>query len=300
MIAVISHDAGGAEILSSYVQKQGVEAFLYTLEGPAENIFRRKLGDVNRQSLQVAVHQSTSILCGTSWQADIEFNAIKMARSLGKRSISFVDHWINYQDRFIRSNELVLPDEIWVGDAMALAMAKEVFPSTPVVLIDNPYVQDIRQEFAALQMSRSPSINSISVLYLCEPVSEHALLRHGSKHFWGYVEEDALRYFLSNLSVLGSAIDRIVIRAHPSEKAGKYSWVEREFDLPIEMGGQRTLVEEIVDCDLAVGCESMAMVVALMAGKKVITCIPPGGRACVLPHDGIISLQHLIENDCNK
>ncbi|MNI92623.1 hypothetical protein D3C73_1504410 [compost metagenome] len=66
------------------------------------------------------------------------------------------------------------------------------------------------------------------------------------------------------------------------------------------MGGQRTLVEEIVDCDLAVGCESMAMVVALMAGKKVITCIPPGGRACVLPHDGIISLQHLIENDCNK
>lgn len=293
MIAVISHDAGGAEILSSYVRQQGLDC-LYVLEGPAVKIFERKLGPIESVSLEEAIEESTSIFCGTSWQSDIEFNAIKLAHSLGKRSIVFLDHWINYVDRFTRAGEICLPDEIWVGDAKAEEMAKEVFPSLPVMLMDNPYVQDIRQELSAIQTRRSPSPDSISILYVCEPVSEHALIRHGNAHFWGYVEEDALRYFLSNVSALGKIIDRILIRPHPSERAEKYSWVQHEFKLPIEMGGIRSLVEEIAASDVVIGCESMAMVVALHAKKRVITCIPPGGRACVLPHSEIISLQNIL------
>lgn len=294
MIAVISHDAGGAEILSSYVRQQGLD-FLYVLDGPARKIFERKLGTIEARSLEEAIRQSASVLCGTSWQSDIEFNAIKLARSLGKRSIAFLDHWVNYRDRFIRSDETILPDEIWVGDAMAEAMAKEIFPNLPVTLVDNPYVQDIRQELTAIQTHRLPFPDSISILYVCEPVSEHALMRHGNTHFWGYVEEEALRYFLSNSSALGKPIERILIRPHPSERAEKYSWAQRQFDLPIEMAGARTLLEEIDDSDFVVGCESMAMVIALLAGKKVVSCIPPGGRACVLPHTEIISLQDLLE-----
>lgn len=294
MIAVISHDAGGAEILSSYVRQQGMDT-LYVLEGPARKIFERKLGTIEARPLEEAIRQSASVLCGTSWQSDIEFNAIKLARSLGKRSIAFLDHWVNYRDRFIRSGETILPDEIWVGDAMAEAMAKEIFPNLPVTLVDNPYIQDLRQDLTAIQTYRLPFPDSISILYVCEPVSEHALMRHGNTHFWGYVEEEALRYFLSNSSALGKPIERILIRPHPSERAEKYSWAQREFDLPIEMAGARTLLEEIADSDFVVGCESMAMVVALLAGKKVVSCIPPGGRACVLPHTEIISLQDLLE-----
>ena len=178
---------------------------------------------------------------------------------------------------------------------MAETMAKEIFLSLPVTLVDNPYVKDIRQELSATQTHHVPSPDSVSVLYVCEPISEHALMRHGDAHFWGYVEEEALRYFLSNSLALGKPIERILIRQHPSERAGKYSWAQREFDLPIEMGGARTLLQEIVDSDLVVGCESMAMVVALLAGKRVVSCIPPEGRDCVLPHTEIIRFQDLLE-----
>jgi len=294
MIAVVSHDAGGAEILSSYVRQTGLDC-LYVLEGPARKIFERKLGPIEARPLEEAIRQSASILCGTSWQSDIEFNAIKLARSMGKRSIAFLDHWVNYRDRFVRSGETILPDEIWVGDAIAEAMAKEIFPSLPVTLVVNPYVQEIRQELTAIQPHRSPFPDSISILYVCEPVGEHALKRHGNAHFWGYVEEEALRYFLSNSSALGKPIERILIRPHPSEGAEKYSWAQHEFDLPIETGGARTLLEEIADSDFVVGCESMAMVIALLAGKRVVSCIPPGGRACVLPHTEIINLQDILE-----
>ena len=34
----------------------------------------------------------------------------------GKKVISFLDHWVNYQERFTRNNNKYLPDEIWVGE----------------------------------------------------------------------------------------------------------------------------------------------------------------------------------------
>jgi hypothetical protein len=39
----------------------------------------------------------------------------------------------------------------------------------------------------------------------------------------------------------------------------------------------------------------MAMVIGLMAEKKVISSIPKNGRKCVLPHSNIIHLQDLLE-----
>lgn len=293
MIAVVSHDAGGAEILSSYLKKYDLD-FICVLEGPARKIFERKLGAVPVSELEQAIRQSTSIFCGTSWQSDIELDAIKMARDLGKRSVAFLDHWINYRQRFSRSGETCLPDEIWVGDAMAQTMAKETFPNLPVKLVDNPYVQDIIEELNEIQRYHCSTSSAVTVLYVCEPLSEHALQQHGDTHFWGYVEEEALRYFLSNSSALGKPIERILVRPHPSESAGKYNWVCDEFDLPIEIGGGKSLLEEVVNSDIVIGCESMAMVVALLAGKKVVSCVPPGGRPCVLPHDEIINLQDLL------
>jgi hypothetical protein len=294
MLAVISHDAGGAEILSSYVCQQGLNC-LFVLEGPARKIFERKLGAIEICDLEEAIRQSTSILCGTSWQSDIEFTALRLARSLGKRSVAFLDHWVNYRERFIRSDETFLPDEIWVGDAMAETMAKNVFPATTIRLVENPYVHDIRQYLAAVQAQCLPISDRISALYVCEPVREHALLRFGDERHWGYVEEEALRYFLANVTALGRPIERILIRPHPSEPIDKYRWAQHEFDLPIEAGGARALLEEIAGSDVVVGCQSMAMVVGLIAGKRVISCIPPEGTPCALPHIEIERLQDLLK-----
>lgn len=294
MIALVCHDAGGAEILSSYVRQTALDC-LYVLEGPARKIFERKLGNIETTSLSEAVRQSTSVLCGTSWQSDIEIDAIKLARSLGKQSIAFIDHWVNYRERFTRSGIICLPDELWVGDRMAETMAKEIFPGLPVTWVNNPYLLDIQQELAAIDVRNLSAEDSISVLYVCEPIGEHALLQHGNAYFWGYVEEDALRYFLANCSVLGKPIKRILIRPHPAEKSGKYNWAQNEFDLSIEMGGDHSLLEEIVNSDVVVGCASMAMVVALLAGKKVVSCIPTGGKFFNLPHPEIISIQSMLE-----
>jgi hypothetical protein len=53
-------------------------------------------------------------------------------------------------------------------------------------------------------------------------------------------------------------------------------------------------MEQIVEADVVVGCASMAMVVALLAKKRVISSIPPEGKLCCLPQAEIEHLQALI------
>lgn len=293
MLCVVSHDAGGAEIISSYVRQQRL-ACNFVLAGPALKIFERKLGLIEQTSLDDALLQSDRLLCGTSWQSDIEWRAIELARGLGKPSAAFLDHWVNYRERFVRDGEIHLPDEIWVGDALARDKAQALFPGIAIKLVDNPYFQDMRRDLESIKRSPKTDANATRVLYVCEPLREHALREHGNERHWGYTEEDALRYFLTNLEVLKTPVEHIVLRPHPSEQPEKYDWAIREFGLPIVRGGAKNLFEEVVDADVVVGCESMAMVVGLLAQRRVLSCIPPSGRPCVLPQAEIESLQALV------
>jgi hypothetical protein len=178
---------------------------------------------------------------------------------------------------------------------MAEKLARRTFPATSIRSVPNPYFADLTKELSCLRKRSYSPDGAINVLYICEPVREHAMLAFGNDLYWGYTEEEALRYFLGNVSVFGRPLNSIVIRTHPSEPLDKYEWVKTEFDLPIVTGKKKALLEEIAECDVVVGCESMAMVVGLLAGKGVISCIPSNGKACSLPFSEIEHLQFLID-----
>tara|TARA_B100001250_G_C19808350_1_gene794504 strand:- start:1158 stop:1763 length:606 start_codon:yes stop_codon:yes gene_type:complete len=188
--------------------------------------------------------------------------------------------------------KLLLPDEIWVGDEIAERIAKNTFSSLPVILVPNPYFSDILQQLNS-SINLEKQKDKISVLYVCEPIREHAFLQYGDESYWGYSEEDALIFFLNNIFLISKRIKIIKIRPHPSEDAGKYNWASKYSDLILFSDGNDSLIEEIFEADIIVGCESMAMVVGLLAEKRVISCIPPGSRECGLPHSEIEYLQNM-------
>ncbi len=291
-LLVVSHDAGGAEILSS-LMKDVFNPVDFVLGGPAVAIFARKLGFVPRASLLEALPSCDIVLCGTSWQSDLEHDALKEAKRLGKRTYCFLDHWINYLQRFKRNGETVLPHTLLVGDEFALKIARDVFPVTDVRLVENPYFKEIESQLRRTDFRQRPG-SGLHFLYVCSPIKEHAEIRFGNERHWGYVEEEALRYFLENIDVLGD-VAHIVVRLHPSEKPNKYDDILREFDLPFSIGGDRTLVDEIADCDVVVGDQTMALVVALIAGKKAVSSIPPEGNECALPHPQIVKLKDALK-----
>jgi hypothetical protein len=286
-VAIAAHDAGGAEVLSSYVARHRIPC-KFVLEGPARKVFERKLGSIAMTSLADAISTCNSLLCGTSWESELEWRAIAAAQDAGKPAVAFLDHWVNYRKRFIRRDRECLPDAIWVGDAAAEQLARGIFSETPVHLVPNPYFEDTREEFAALGNEPKPADGGgLRVLFLCTPMMVHEQKR-------GYTEFDALRYFFDNRSALGKPVASLVIRPHPSEDKNKYREMLKEFGAGARLGGEKSLLQEVAECNVVLGCGSMAMVVALITGRRVISAIPPGGLASSLPQPEIESLQTLV------
>jgi hypothetical protein len=291
MIAIVSHDAGGAEILSSWLRRCE-EPYCLVLDGPAVDIFQRKLGNCRAITLSEAIKKSDWVLCGTGGYSTLERQGMAQTKAAGKKVVAFLDHWVNYEERFQEQGITVYPDEIWVGDIEAEHIAQTLFHEVPVVLKPNPYFEDFLIAYESVKNSQQ-NTEQISGLYVCEPIREYALLQHGDERYWGYTEEDALQYFISNIQAIGCSCSEIIVRPHPFESKSKYDWVKQASPLTIKIGGENTLLEEIAKADIVIGCESMAMVMGLLAKKRVISSIPPGGRSCRLPQAEIEHMQTL-------
>ena len=144
MIAIVAHDAGGAEILSSYVL-QNKTSFVFVLDGPAIKVFLRKLPKLKIVTLAQALDSAESLLAGSSYPNDFELQAIKAFREIGKKTVTFLDHWINYKLRFIRDGREILPDQIWVGDTFAERKARKDFPNVEILYVEKPILFRIEE-----------------------------------------------------------------------------------------------------------------------------------------------------------
>jgi len=293
---IVAHDAGGAEILVNYVQQQGLDC-LFLLDGPAVKIFQKKIDNIELYTLEQGLEYAKWVLSATSWQSDIEWQAIKQAKLKNIPVVAFLDHWVNYRERFLRKNEEQLPDELWVGDCYAENIAKKCFPSIPIKQIENPYLQEIKKEIKALQSETQARVQKRTLLFVSENISGHALQQYGKKDYFGYTEFDAFEFLMANLHIFNqNPIEKIIIRPHPSDPLDKYDLYEKQYFGLVFVSHSNTLLEDIVAADIVAGCESMALVVALLIAKKVISCIPIE-QQCRLPHHEIISLKKILNKN---
>lgn len=124
---VVSHDAGGAEILSSWV-KVSKNNFLFLVSGPAIDIYSRKLRNFqngNEAEIESLLSQVKTMIMSTSGLSNFERTILERAKQKDIKTIAFIDHWVNYEMRFKLNGNLNLPDEIWVGDQYAYDLAKK-------------------------------------------------------------------------------------------------------------------------------------------------------------------------------
>lgn len=297
-VLLAAYDAGGAEILSSWLKYKKLSA-LVVVDGPAKKIFKEKLHNckfMGRGQLNQALIKSDWVLCGSGWSSDFEKNVILASKKLGKKTVVFLDHWVNYLERFlINENEYILPDEIWVGDIHAKKIASLIFKSIPIVLKENPYFKDI----ILLQKKEIKKKKKFKkkILYVSEPKSAHDKLL-GIENKNNYNEHDAIKYFLSNLDFIDKSINQIIFRKHPSEKKNKYKWIKSFKKVKVIFSESKSLISDIKVSDIVVGCETMAMVTALLMKKRVISSVPPLGlhdRSISLPYKNIEKLSQLVK-----
>jgi hypothetical protein len=294
-LMVVSHDAGGAEIISSWLRlhREDWEP-VFVLCGPARAIFARKLGDVvNVRARLPDLAGVDFLVCGSSGAATLEREAVQAARVAGVRSAVWLDHWTNYAARFVSDGTLILPDEVWVADEHAALIARRELPGARVRLRGNPYLEEFKREVHALVPAVARRRTEAErVLYVTEPTAAAAKRLTGDSRGWGYTEEEALTGYLDHLAQRGGRPVQLRLRTHPSEPAGKYDALlaahATRFDTSPAPGA--TLVEDVAWADIVVGCDTMAMVAALAAGRRVVSVLPPGAKPISLPFPEIEQL----------
>lgn len=296
-MTIVSNDAGGAEIISNWV-KNNLEKYNYkfVISGPAKLIFKKVLGIKKCNNFYKSIYKADYVLCGTSWQSELEIDAILLAKIMFKKTIVFLDHWCHYKKRLKKNNIDIKPDQIWVGDEYARELALNVFKDIPILLKQNFY---LKNEVRLIhQNKRMDESNLLRILFIGENISDHSQKWYGSKKYWGFDEFDCLDFFLKNIKKISENKCELTIRAHPSESFIKYKnyLMNRSYlfkDIKINFSQNESLSLDICNSDIVVGCESMAMVVALHANKKVYSCKPPFVDRCLLPHKGIIHLRDI-------
>lgn len=292
-LLLAAHDAGGGQLLFSWSREHPENSYRYCLQGPALELFTRALGPLPNIPLDDLAHRLEEkspdlILTATSWSSRLEMDVRALGAAKGIRTAAYLDHWVNYRERFGYPGRWLenLPDEIWCPDPESLKRcALDGFPAGLLVMAGNPYLDGLAVRVAALGIEEEPG----TVLYICEPVGEHMRMAHGDPLHKGYDEFGAMRLFFAAIKRWDPVPLNVRVRLHPSEREGKYDAFLKDYlgSVVIQASVGTDLLEDIARASSVAGCESMAMVVALKAGKKVYTSIPPHGERCSLPFDGI-------------
>lgn len=290
-IGVICHDAGGAEVLSHFIKYKNLH-ILQCLKGPAINIFKRVCGWKINYDVDHLIDNCETILFGTSWQSNLEKGAILKAKKNNIKVVVMLDHWVDYKPRLYYKNNFLLPDEIWVTDTYAKNIAKKEFKGIVIKKKENYYLKEMVNKINKTEIEQT---NKNKILFIGENTSEYLLERYNDINKWGYNEITSLNFLLENINQLKLEEPTLVIRPHPSENVNKYLFLINKFDyLNIKISNQSELSEDIKQSKIVVGAESMALVVALYAGKRVISSIPTKKREISLPFKEIEKLIELI------
>ncbi len=274
--AVVCHDAGAANIVLAWIASAQADVRA-VMVGPAEALWRARFGDAPLcGSLDEALEGTPLLVSGTGWGSDLEHDARVLAHAQGTPTVAVLDHWVNYAPRFERDGIRMLPDTLWVADDNAATLAADCFPSVPVAQWTNLYQ---REQVAGI----APAPADGDVLFILEPARDD----------WGRGapgEFQALDYFMAHRSALGvGAAVPIRLRPHPSDPAGKYdSWIAA--NPPAVLDDASALSDAISRARHVVGLQSAALVIALDAGRGVISSLPPWAPRCKLPHDGLVHL----------
>ena len=299
-VAVCAHDAGAASHLAAWLAPHQQQLRL-CLEGPARSLFTAQLGPLAQHSLESSLEGACLLISGSGWSSDLEHNARALARRRGIPSVAVLDHWVNYRARFVRGGEEVLPDQLWVADAEAQALAQAAFPELPVLQLPNHWLAELSQtvENTRQQPPRQPAQR---LLYLLEPIR---VPWPGGPWEREPGELQGLRYWLEQLPSLAEQgwiappeqLEALALRPHPSEPAGKYDALIAEAGgrWPIRLDPSPSLAAALAWADTTFGCETQALVASLACGLPAFSTVPPWAPPCRLPQAALHHLSRLEE-----
>jgi hypothetical protein len=237
--------------------------------------------DASRAEALLAVSDPTAVIATTSWGPSRPEPAfLEAARRLAVPSVSVVDFWSNYRERFLATSGegLVLPDRVAVMDDRARQEALAAgLPESVLVVAGNPHHEGMLTRFggwdraARLRFRESMRIprNATVVLFASQPIE--AL--YGDT--LGYTEHSVVTLVAESLvqvaGWLGHPI-QLVVRPHP--RGGRLDLPPNRAALGIRTVVEGDPIEWCLAADLVVGMTSALLFDTALLGGRVVSVQP--------------------------
>ena len=260
-IVIFSHDAGGAQILSSYLHSKNLLNVYGLCEGPAIKIFREKKIKIKKISIRKAIKSGDIFFTTTSWKSSLEKNAMKNLFTNNKKFITFIDHWVHFKKRFEKK---YLPTEIWSFDKQSYLKSKKIFSKVKIKLKKNFFHEYALKKISSFKRNSNYKYN---FLYLTEPISDLYLKLYNKKI--KISELDALNFFLKKCKSKKIAI---TIRVHPNDNIIKYKQIIKKFNkLNIKFDNKTSIYRQLAKNYNIVSYQSSILNLAYKNKNRVLT-----------------------------
>lgn len=303
-ILVFSIDAGGTEAVAALIKKE-IDHFSWKIitskNKPGFSIFEKN-HLVGQSALNFnfveeewdfahILEDCTLFLATTSW----DFN-LKELFCICKRkqvpSIVILDHWIDFRERFgypDKDWENNLPDFIALMDEEAYKIAAQLkLPN--LVRVNNYYLADIKEQYKKLTPINEESTDLLIV-------SQTIPFKKNTFNYIGSIEYNLLHFVKRHFEKLAIRykINKIQIRLHPSQdKAVMTEYLAILDGIPVEIhsANEISLIEQISAARLVIGLNSMALLIAWVLEKPIIS-YTTGRFKLTLPLPPALCIRHL-------
>ena len=231
-------------------------------------------------------------------QIQAMFNAVAPRYDFLNRllSIGYDRHWRKAAVREFDSVENKKYLDVGTGTAdIALEIAKKYPKSSQIVGMDFS-ISMLNLGRKKVSKNRfDKRIQKKSILYVCQPIKKLSRKLNLKDCYKIYNENDSINYFIKNIECIQKKVNKIIIRAHPSENIKKYFWVKDTTSIKVEFSRNNDLLKDINKVGVIVGIDSMAMVLGLIVNKRVISSIPSRSNYCSIPFKNIEFLYNLVK-----
>lgn len=286
-IAVVSNDAGCSELLCALIERHNQDASWHLFaqpQSPMATICGKAHLDyipITAAAAQLSSLRPDLLLFGTGWQERIERPFVRYCKEHHIPTVAFLDHWSNYRERFGYPEagwEENLGDFSALSDPNALALAAEYALPSPLPL-PNYYLLRMIEE-----ASHIPYTPKNTLLFLSEPTDAVARRTYGDPMYWGFTQFSALEEILKHFDSFGC--ESLSLRLHPSDTGEGYDALLKRYpdiSSSIHTAAEIDLSEHLLESKVVIGFDTMALYIAALLGKAVISYLPSPNRDFLLP-----------------
>ena len=198
----------------------GARKYLESINFSSKYKIRKIYNLAQIKKLKHNIKKIKFIITGTSLGNSIDRKLVLFAKQKKIKSISVIEHWTNYRQRFKYRKLNIYPDYIFLNDKISLKKAiKEKLPINKLKIVGNPYLEKLSlNKFNQPLSSWAKKIKKkYKKIYLF--VSEQIKNDKNLVGEYKVNEFDTLKMILKSIK----SSDLLIIKSHPSENLSKFN-----------------------------------------------------------------------------